>query len=192
MPGAGGTRSLAWKTKNTRVSHREDNRITRHSRTRMVLTVSFVISLVIGLSCHHPHAMPKHCRELTSASRCQDHTTSPSALAAPVLRRQSVHRIPHPTSVTIAKRPSCGAGRNRLYRCFYQFEKRNIFREGAGQELVRATRRANQCSNQRGGSSFVSLIPIEFVIGRKRPVARRHTLKRSLTLITLRFSGGRV
>jgi hypothetical protein len=43
------TRSLAWKTKNTRVSHREDNRITRHSRTRMVLTVSFALFPVIGL-----------------------------------------------------------------------------------------------------------------------------------------------
>src|SRR5665213_1509933 len=36
----------------TRVSHHEFTGITRHSRTRMVLTVSFVLSPVIGLCCH--------------------------------------------------------------------------------------------------------------------------------------------
>src|SRR5690242_6471380 len=49
-------------------------------------------------------------RGLISASGDQDHTTSPSALVALVLRATCVHRIPLPTSVTIAKRPSCGAG----------------------------------------------------------------------------------
>src|SRR5581483_832638 len=49
---------------------------------------------------------------LAPASGRQDHTTSPSASTAPVLRRQRVHRIPHPTFVTIAIRPSSsGAGR---------------------------------------------------------------------------------
>ena len=47
---------------------------------------------------------------LTPASGCQDHTTSPSALAPLVLRRHRVHRIPHPTSVTTAKRPSYRGG----------------------------------------------------------------------------------
>ena len=37
--------------KNTRVSHHESTGITRHSRTRMVLTVSFVLSPGTGLSC---------------------------------------------------------------------------------------------------------------------------------------------
>jgi hypothetical protein len=46
--------------------------------------------------------------KLTSASRCQDHTTSPSAPAPIVSRHYRVHRIPHPTFVTIAKRPSFG------------------------------------------------------------------------------------
>jgi hypothetical protein len=37
------------------ISHHGCAEITRHSRTRMVLTVSFVLSPVIGLSCHrHP------------------------------------------------------------------------------------------------------------------------------------------
>jgi len=46
----------------------------------MVLTASFVISPVIGLFCHRRRRelVPAN---LTPASRRQDHTTSPSALA---------------------------------------------------------------------------------------------------------------
>jgi len=47
---------------------------------------------------------------LMPASRHQDHTTSPSAIAPLVRRHNCVHRIPRPTSVTIAKRPSDGCG----------------------------------------------------------------------------------
>ena len=51
-------------------------------------------------------------KNLVPASGYQDATTSPSASRAIRQRRQSVHRIPRPTSVTIAKRPSFkGAGR---------------------------------------------------------------------------------
>jgi hypothetical protein len=49
---------------------------------------------------------------LTPAPRCQDHTTSPSAERALVFGAARVHRIPFLTSVTIAKRPSLGAGPN--------------------------------------------------------------------------------
>jgi hypothetical protein len=45
---------------------------------------------------------------LTPASGRQDHTTSPSARCAIVFGTTRVHRIPFPTSVTIAKRPSRG------------------------------------------------------------------------------------
>jgi hypothetical protein len=47
---------------------------------------------------------------LISASGYQDATTSPSAGERIRLVRCRVHRIPHPTSVTIAIRPSCGRG----------------------------------------------------------------------------------
>src|ERR1700742_4360490 len=53
---------------------------------------------------------------LTPASGRQDHTTSPSAASSLVRagtaarRRRRVHRIPNPTLVTIAKRPSIGNG----------------------------------------------------------------------------------
>jgi hypothetical protein len=52
MPDAQCTRSRAWCVVNTRVSHHESTGIIRHSRTRMVLTVSFALSPVIGLVCH--------------------------------------------------------------------------------------------------------------------------------------------
>ena len=47
---------------------------------------------------------------LTPASGRQDHTSSPSASSALVSSTISVHRIPPPTSVTIAKRPSVWDG----------------------------------------------------------------------------------
>ena len=54
-------------------------------------------------------------QDLTPASGCQDHASLPSASPALVWRSQSVHRIPHPMSVTIAIRPDgCGTARNIL------------------------------------------------------------------------------
>src|ERR1700730_2776156 len=47
---------------------------------------------------------------LTPASGRQDHTSSPSASHAVRQERIRVHRIPPPTSVTIAKRPSVWDG----------------------------------------------------------------------------------
>jgi hypothetical protein len=70
----------------------------------MGLTVSFVLAPETGLCCL------RHQREcltsLISASGHQAHTTSPSVCSAFVSCAANVHRIPHPTSVTIAIRPS--------------------------------------------------------------------------------------
>jgi hypothetical protein len=53
MPGAHCTRSLACKVKkHTSVVTTVTAGVTRHSRTRVVLTVSFVLSPAIGLVCH--------------------------------------------------------------------------------------------------------------------------------------------
>ena len=93
MPGARCTRSRAWCVESTRVSHHGRTGITRHSRTRMVLTVSFALSPVTGLSCHR-RSRKSPCENLTPASGRQDHTTSPSAHALRQERRR-VHRIPH-------------------------------------------------------------------------------------------------
>ena len=70
----------------------------------MVLTVSFALSPVTGLSCHH-HSRKLLLANLTPASGCQDHTTSPSA-SAPFVIGASASTASRPASVTIAKRPS--------------------------------------------------------------------------------------
>src|SRR3979411_871036 len=99
----------------------------------MVLTVSFVLSPVIGLCCHRrladmvlsaPGRADLASANLTPAPRRQDHTTSPSAApsfvsapfdrsrAKPALRSRRAPNAAasiasHPASVTIAIRP-CG------------------------------------------------------------------------------------
>jgi hypothetical protein len=107
----------------------------------MVLTVSFVLSPAIGLSCHrHPADMarpPGRARapplDLTPASRRQDHTTSPSASAPFVCApRESLTETAlrsllragtaastasRPAFVTIAIRPSVGQD-----GCGYRFD----------------------------------------------------------------------
>src|SRR4029077_3106101 len=47
--------------------------------------------------------------------------------SALVSRHQSVHRIPLPTSVTIAIRPSCGGGTARTLRLIWVSEKAKYF-----------------------------------------------------------------
>jgi hypothetical protein len=94
----------------------------------MVLTVSFVLSPMIGLSCHR-RLQDVSLTGLISASRYQDHTTSPSASGAFVSSRQSVHRIPRPTFVTIAKRPSYRAGMARVMEMICPTGKAKYFCE---------------------------------------------------------------
>jgi hypothetical protein len=62
----------------------------------MVLTVSSVLSPVIGLSCHR-HLAEVTSADLIPASRNQDHTASPSALrrARPAHRMRPPHSAPH-------------------------------------------------------------------------------------------------
>jgi hypothetical protein len=56
--------------------------------------------------------LPRH---LTPAPRRQDHTTSPSA-SAPFVIGTSASTASRPASVTIASRPSCGTGQQRINR----------------------------------------------------------------------------
>jgi hypothetical protein len=126
MPGARCTRSRAWSVVNTRVSHHGRTGITRHSRTRMVLTVSFALSPVIGLVCHR-HLADTSAKldagveasgphDFAVRERLpQKHSTALVPVPPKFLgRRISAARLappprpPHPvpTSVTIAKRPS--------------------------------------------------------------------------------------
>jgi hypothetical protein len=78
----------------------------------MVLTVSFVLAPVTGLSCHR-RLQDHRLANLISASGYQAHTTSPSAYGRARLARQSVHRIP-PNVRDDGQRPSYRAGRANL------------------------------------------------------------------------------
>jgi hypothetical protein len=96
--------ALRAKVESTQASHHGHTGNTRHS-PHNGFTVSFVLSPVIGLSCHR-HLTDSYPRSLTPASRRQDHTTSPSADQRIRLCAIRVHRIPRSAFVTIAKRPS--------------------------------------------------------------------------------------
>jgi hypothetical protein len=121
--------------KSTQAKSPRSHRFTRHS-LRSGFTAYIVLSPVTGLVCHRRLA-DTYPRNLTPASGRQDHTTSPSASAPLVLRHCHVHRIPHPTSVTIAKRPSRGGGTESIYFCFYPAVKRNFGKsEAIGAPLI--------------------------------------------------------
>jgi hypothetical protein len=104
MPGARCTRSLACeKVKSTRASHHRFTETVRHS-LRDGFNAYFVLSPVTGLFCH---------RRLRNSFRKLDASVGASgphdfAVRVGAVRRQPlrVHRIPRPTSVTIAIRPS--------------------------------------------------------------------------------------
>jgi hypothetical protein len=105
MPGGQHTRSLVCaEVEHTSKSTTVAPEITRHSRTRMVLTVSFVLFPETGLCCLR-HLRDHRLASLTPASGRQNHTTSPSAWGAFVSHTTSVHRIPCPTFVTIGQTP---------------------------------------------------------------------------------------
>jgi len=107
----------------------------------MVLTVSFVLFPATGLVVTVVDGVDS--TNLTPASGRQNHTTSPSARWARSSEAPPASTASRPTSVTIAKRPLGRGGMNWLYCCFYQREKRKIFRGGTGHENRRTARRAN-------------------------------------------------
>src|SRR5882724_6612198 len=90
---------------NTRVSHHRFAEIIRPSLRNGFN--GFLRTLPGDRACLSP-SPADNSADLTPASGRQDHTTSPSASARFVKRAACVHRIPLPTSVTIAKRPSVG------------------------------------------------------------------------------------
>src|SRR4029077_11205826 len=117
MPGARCTRSRACSVVNTRVSH--------HGCTGTPGIPArngfngFLRALPGDRALLSPSSADMYSANLTPASRRQDHTTSPSASARFVKRAARVHRIPCPTSVTIAKRPSVWDGMARLLKLIW-------------------------------------------------------------------------
>src|SRR5215468_8715673 len=70
----------------------------------------YVISPVTGLSCHRRRRDAKHHRQLDASVGAPGPYDFAVRDIVVRLRTRRVHRIPLPTFVTIAKRPSCGCG----------------------------------------------------------------------------------
>jgi hypothetical protein len=104
--GARCARSRVCSVESTRVSHHGHTGNTRHSPRNGFN--GFLRALPGDRACLPPSPADLSSANLTPASGRQDHTTSPSALAPFASKRQNVHRIPCPTFVTMAKRPSGG------------------------------------------------------------------------------------
>jgi hypothetical protein len=73
------------------------------------------------------NCVPRKLSASVGAPGPHDFAVRSSAL---VSRHQSVHRIPHPTSVTIAIRPSCRGGTVRTLRLIWVSEKAKYFLRG--------------------------------------------------------------
>jgi len=113
MPGARCTRSLICKKVEAyERSHCGLTGFTRHSRTQWFTAYSALFP-VIGLCCHRRQ---RSClRRLDASVEVSEPHDFAVRLRAVRQPHVSVHRIPSPTSVTIAKRPSCGPGRRGLW-----------------------------------------------------------------------------
>jgi hypothetical protein len=102
---------------------------------------------------------------LTSASGCQDHTTSPSAKNA--ARLATLLRPSHPALNVRddAYAPLCECGTESLYCCFYGIEKRNIFCDRARQGFLICPSGQLRCvllwaSAQSGVTEAISLFAV--------------------------------
>jgi len=115
MSGAWHTRSLVCEGRKHTSSHHRYAETIRHSLRNGFNGLSSCSPRSAGLDSLR--RSPIIAASLIPASGDQDHTTSPSALVAFVLRAICVHRIPRPTSVTIARRPLLwSAGRGELVK----------------------------------------------------------------------------
>ena len=122
MPGARWARSRAWCVENTRVSHHGHTGSPGIPRA-MVLTVSFVLSPVTGLSCHrHRRSCLRQLDASVGASGPHDFAVRFSAV-----RQQHHLRAPHPAPYVRDDRetPLRGGGTESLYSCFYPAVKPN-------------------------------------------------------------------
>src|SRR3954465_14304244 len=97
------------------------------------LTVSFVISSVIGLGCHRRLRFVS--ASLTPASRRQDHTTSPSALV-PFVSDTSPSIPSRPAPVTLAIRPLVGRDGRDYCGDLRGKETEIFFEKGLGRQIT--------------------------------------------------------
>src|SRR5882724_9853864 len=97
----------------------------------MVLTASFGLSPVTGLSCHRHPQEALLLENLTPASGRQDHTTSPSAETRP--RQKRAPRPPHPAPnvVTMRNAPPAGYGKGLdIHRICISEKQKYFFERG--------------------------------------------------------------
>jgi hypothetical protein len=142
----------------THTSNNEYTGIARHSRTPWFYGLFRALpgdrallppSSAECTACPRPVGPTSHPANLTPASGRQDHTILPSAATSLVsvlliahgnirtrpaipspAKRCRVHRIPHPTSVTIAKRPSQWDGMARVIDVIWGVRKPKYFCKG--------------------------------------------------------------
>jgi hypothetical protein len=135
-PGARCTRSPVWgKNKPHERSHYRFTGNTRHPHA-MVLTGCSVLSPATGLVCHRrPQGAlaPQELDTSVGVSGPHDFAVRVTAVRQKQFR---VHRIPRPTSVTIAIRPSCGRETGGLLKVICPTWT-------SGNACDRSTRRAN-------------------------------------------------
>ena len=110
MPGAQCARSLACKIKKHTSVVTTVTPVSPGIPYAMVLTGSFVISSVTGLVCHR--RLRNYFRELDASVGASGPHDFAVRLSAVRPQHIGVHRIPFPTSVTIASRPSLGTRRD--------------------------------------------------------------------------------
>ena len=108
MPGAQlAPAALCANEKSTQAKSPQVRRTIRHS-LRDGFTVCFVLSPVTGLFCHR---RLRNCfRQLDASVGASGPHDFAVRLGVTRQRHRRVHRIPHPTFVTIAKRPSYRGG----------------------------------------------------------------------------------
>jgi hypothetical protein len=92
------------KVESTRVRNHGHAGITRHS-PRNGFTVSFALSPVTGLVCHRRLAEFTSAKLDTSVGASGPHDFAVRGSVSIVADTARVHRLPHPTSVTIAQTP---------------------------------------------------------------------------------------
>ena len=175
--------ALRVKIENTQVSHHRRAE-TSGIPCAMVLTAYSALSLVNRACCHHTPRNAEHCRELTPASGRQDHTASLSARALFVCQRPHVHRIPRPTSVTIAIRPSCGHRMARGHKDDLPDGESELFlRKGLDRVFAKLPdgqiREGRTLNNTLGHESWSNyrqvLAAVAFLFCLSEPICRRHS-----------------
>jgi hypothetical protein len=96
----------------------------------MVLTAYFVLSPVTGLFCHRRYANDSAKLDTSVGASGPHDFAVRFSIVRPhtfVYRHRRVHRIPHPTFVTTAKRPSYERGMAWVLKVFLSAGETNYF-----------------------------------------------------------------